>query len=391
MQKRSLVLKDPVVVAQAGPELKGWGPYQFPFIERLADGALHVTYHLHADSATAYGLSQGHALSRDEGRSWQPIGDPPTTGGLLLPNGDRVLAAADRSTPVAQLSLPEPIASTHATYVDYDYYAAESLPPALARAWPLLRCPKGSNEWQREWATVKFEKAADVRAVTEKVFVVPFFEHNRMHVASDGSLRATLYAMPQLARRNHVLRTFLTVLVSSRDEGRTWREIGTIPYAPEIAADPLWDHRDGFSEPQVGEMPDGSLLMLLRTDDGNGPGPMYSARSEDGGTTWGRPRLFDARGVWPQIVALQCGVTLATYGRPGLFVRATSDPKGLAWDERLVLMPDAPSNDPNTCSYSGLIALDERRAMVIYSDSRFPNAQGQLCKTILSREIEVTR
>ena len=54
-----------------------------------------------------------------------------------------------------------------------------------------------------------------------------------------------------------------------------------------------------------------------------------------------------------------------------------------------MLMPDAPSNDPNTCSYSGLIALDERRAMAIYSDSRFPNAQGQLCKTILSRVIEV--
>jgi hypothetical protein len=28
--------------------------------------------------------------------------------------------------------------------------------------------------------------------------------------------------------------------------------------------------RDGFSEPQITEMPDGSLFALLRSEDGNG-------------------------------------------------------------------------------------------------------------------------
>ena len=66
-----IALSEPVIVAQASPDVVGWGPYQFPWIERLADGTLHVTFHLHADSATSYGLSSGHVISRDEGQSWQ--------------------------------------------------------------------------------------------------------------------------------------------------------------------------------------------------------------------------------------------------------------------------------------------------------------------------------
>lgn len=386
----SLSISDPVIVAQATPEISGWGPYQFPWVERLADGALHVTFHLHADSATAYGLPNGHALSRDEGKSWQWVDSLPAPGGLLLPNGDRLLADCAPSIPVAGLALPPPVASIPASYVNYDYYAVDSLSPDLAKGWPFLRLARGESEWKKEWATVTFTQAADVRSVTENVWVVPFFEHNRIRVASDGSLRATLYAFPHFGKRNRVLRPFLTVMVVSTDGGRTWREIGAIPYQPDLSSDPLWESRDGFSEPQINEMPDGSLFALLRTDDGNGTGPMYWARSEDQGVTWNRPAVFDDRGVWPQLLTLKSGVTLASYGRLGLFVRATRDPSGRQWEDRVTIVePDvvAGLKTPNTCAYSGLMALSASQALLVYSYFKHPDAQGRPCKTLLSRII----
>lgn len=391
--KIKLALGEPVVVAQAEPGITGWGPYQFPWVERLADGALHVTFHLHADSASSYGLSNGHAISRDEGRSWQRVEAPSSPGGLLLPNGDRLLSDCVKAFPVGQLSLPPPMASRHSSYCDFEYYGADALPPELTRAWPFVRLARGASEWKQEWATVTFNKAADVRTVTENVLVVPYFEHNRIHVAADGSLIATLYAMPPRfigRRRNTANRGFLTVLVASNDSGRTWREIGAIPYEPDFSADPHWDARDGFSEPQVNEMPDGSLFALLRSEDGNGgddPGPLYWARSEDLGVTWSRPAVFDDRGVWPQLLTLESGVTLAAYGRPGFFLRATRDPGGRQWEDRITIVDpgtDNPHTNTHTCAYSGLIPLSPSRALLVYSEFKHPDAQGRLCKTILS-------
>jgi len=383
----SLTLGEPVIVAQASPEVAGWGPYQFPRIERLADGTLHVAYHVRADSATAYGLSCGHAVSRDDGQSWEASSEPDSTGGLLLPNGDRLLAVADRSIPIDELALPQAIASVHASYVDYEFYRAGDLPPHLAKAWPFLRLPAGGSIWTREWATVGIGEAANVRTVTEKVFVLPFFEQDRIRLAPDGSLRTTTYLLPDMGPRDKVLRPYLVRVVRSADAGHTWQEVSTIPYLPDPEADAKWDARDGFTEPELHDMPDGSVFCLLRTTDGNGIGPTYWARSQDDAITWSRPRIFDDRGVWPQLLTLESGVTLAAYGRPGLFLRATADPAGLQWDERLtVVPPDKPHTE--TCSYSDLIALDARHALIVYSDFRCPNAQGQVCKTILCRTIE---
>ena len=51
-----LELSEPVTVALAPPEVKAWGPYQFPGLERLSDGTIQLSYHVEADSAKAYGL-----------------------------------------------------------------------------------------------------------------------------------------------------------------------------------------------------------------------------------------------------------------------------------------------------------------------------------------------
>ena len=115
---------------------------------------------------------------------------------------------------------------------------------------------------------------------------------------------------------------------------------------------------------------------------------LVSCSSLDSGQTWSHPRVFDDCGVWPRTLTLENGVTLAAYGRPGLYVRATADPTGLEWEEREVVVEPAEGRS-DTCSYSALLALNDRTALLAYSDFNYPNEQGRKCKTILVRTLTV--
>ena len=109
---------------------------------------------------------------------------------------------------------------------------------------------------------------------------------------------------------------------------------------------------------------------------------MYLSRSTDNGKTWSKPLFFDTLGVWPIIQTLKNGVTLVCYGRPGLYLRATADPSGLDWDERITVINPG-HNKQVTCAYAEMTALDDTTAYFVYSDFAYPNADGVPVKTIL--------
>lgn len=382
-----IILNDPVVVSQARPGLRTWGPWQFPVLQRLEDGRLLLEFHKEADSATAYGLPKGQAVSADDGATWRDVPTPGIVSGLRLPNGDLLQAFLRPSVPTAGLNLPKPLAHVPSSYnVTYTYYRRAELPADLQSGWWFRRRPAGSSVWVDEQARV--EVPDDLASTTEDVLVFPFFEQDRIQVGPDGRLVATLYGLPQMSDGRFLVRRALSMLVESLDNGRTWRLKSTIPYYPDQGSDPFWDARDGFTEPQIAFLPDGSILALLRTTDGNGVGPMYVTRSSDGGTTWDSPRVFDSLGVWPQMLTLQNGVTLVSYGRPGLYLRATDDPAARKWRKRMtVVEPGVIGQD--TCSYSDLIALTDHEALVAYSDFNTPDREGRPCKTILVRRVEI--
>ena len=382
-----IILKDPVVASQAPPDIRNWGPWQFPLLQRLEDGRLLLEYHREADSATAYGLPMGQAVSEDDGASWRDVPTPGIHAGLRLPNGDDLRAFQRPSPPISGLALPAPLAMVPCSYhVTYTYYRRSDLPANLQAGWWLRRRPSGVSGWMDEQARV--ELPDDVAYTTENVFVFPYFEQDRIHVTPNGHLLATLYGLPQMAQNRIVVRRFQARLVESTDQGRTWRLKGSIPYIPDMKADPNWDARDGFSEPQIGFPPDGSILALLRTTDGNGVGPLYVTRSLDGGASWEPPTVFDNLGVWPQLLSLPNGMTLAAYGRPGLYLRATTDPAARMWNERISLVPPGALGQ-DTCSYSDLVALSDHEALIAYSDFNVPNRDGRPCKTLLVRRVEV--
>ena len=129
-------------------------------------------------------------------------------------------------------------------------------------------------------------------------------------------------------------------------------------------------------------MPDGSVVMLIRT--GN-PGPSYITRSTDNCKTWSETVKFDDVGVLPQIMTLGCGVTIASYGRPGLYVRATSDPAGLDWKEPLTLG----LTTGQSCCYTSMVPLDDYTALLVYTDHTYPNEKGERVRTVLVRTVTV--
>ena len=396
-----ITLGPPVVVSRAPLGVTHWGPWQFPAIERLADGALHVSFHVEADSAKAYGLPVAHAVSGDGGQTWESVAEAPLSGGLLCANGDRLRAVALRSRPVQGLTLPQPFAVKKGSYgTTYHAFHLEDLASELRDGWHFSRLRAGQTEWREEKASVDLpgevryvavEPAPGTRSTLDSaglssgVFTFP--RAWRLRLAPDGALWNMNYGLRAPGGRLHD--RWSCSLLRSTDNGHTWRMQSEILYRGDVKADTAWHQRDGFGEPNVAFLPSGTMLCFLRTTDGHGIGPMYWCRSHNHGQTWSPPRRFDDCGVWPAVVELKSGATLVSYGRPGLFLRATIDPQGELWGER-VAVREPLSYQTDTCSYSDLLALDEQTALIAYSDFQYPDEQGQPRKTILVRTIHAT-
>jgi hypothetical protein len=150
---------------------------------------------------------------------------------------------------------------------------------------------------------------------------------------------------------------------------------------------------EGFTEPAMSVMPDGSVVMLMRSGCPKDPTdpdryPCFITRSTDGCRTWSKPRRFDGLGVYPQILTLECGVTLATYGRPGLYLKATGDPHGIEWCEHIQI-DLTPGQSDLSCYYTQLLPIDACTALLVYSEFYRPDDNGVPKKSIMARTVNV--
>lgn len=408
-----LTIHNSIVVAQAPVEMDraagAWGRWQFPYLRRMRDGRLHASFSVEPDAASSYGAPVGHAYSDDEGQTWHLA--PPQVGheaedGLLLPNGDRLQPVQRPARRAEEFALPKSVCDYVCSFqFPQSLYRAEELPPEL-NEWRFRRLPAGKSEWIEEVADMRIPGQLrcviqeDARGATpgiggiEQVRRGPLptpFLWGKMRVAPDGSLWAVTYAT-----RLHAGKPLSTPLfIRSVDQGHTWDYLGEVSYAGDPDADPQADKREGFTEPDYNFRPDGSVICLMRTSDGYGHGPLYLSRSVDGARTWSRPVAFDRTfdgGKMPQLLTLDNGVTLASYGQSGgpgyIAVRATADPAGLDWQPPVHahFSPPAPGGW-NSCGHTEMVALDRDRALLVYSDFNNRDTQGHPRKTILVREI----
>jgi len=380
MKHAEIALEKPAVIAQAAPSVRGWGPYQFPAAERLPDGRLHCSYHVEEDSARAYGKDQGHAVSADGGRTWTPV-PPGTWAGLLLPNGDRIRTAGKKAEALDPAQLPRELqCETLLNAGRVQLYDPDEFPYRFG-GYYLMRQKAGTDAWAEERHDIHIPFASRV-FYHNMNNLLPYQGFSRLRLAPDGRLWGIIYQFTFKDKRAGMAAIFTT----SDDCGLHWAYRSTIyyTYKPNRDADFNWATRTGYTEPDLAFLPDGSLLCLLRTDDCFHQGPCYRAYSSDGGFTWTEPEVFDDRGVWPCLVTLDNGATLAGYGRPGLFLRATADPSGKIWEERTAVVEPG-ENGEDTCSYCDILPLDGGSFYLVYSDFNAPNADGAPCKTILGR------
>lgn len=434
-----LKLHDSHVIVQ-GPtwEESGWGYYQFPKVYALGGKRLAASVHLLLDTYESYGGGKGWFVSEDEGVTWRETssdiqrecGFPAPSGDLLFPLEQPIRELADMDVPpfrMAAYSLPsdstedlvksrnsekfpEGIGIFRGTWGEpYRTYTVDSLPDGfLKKEWKFLRCRPATGEAKEEFAAVNWPYMPVHTIKTDHLFVTAPNLWGNIKRAPDGSLWAAHYDMCGTNPKNGAHYIYSAAyLFRSEDDGRSWNLVSHLPYQPDADADKLAFFRDGWTEPEIEFMPDGSMIMLLRLAGvfHGAPewAPSYITRSTDGGRTWAKPRVFDKCGVIPQLRRLACGVTLAVYGRPGIYVRATRDPAGLDWEEPAEIMTDGDrsglANDPparpsfhqwagSCCNQSAAVVADDR-IVVGYSDFYVPDARGVKRKTCLSKVVEV--
>lgn len=387
-----LRISDPVVVA-VGPDSRTapWGEYQFPSIEQADDGALYYGFSIAADNERAYGSAPGVYVSYDVGKTWEPY-DPTkrkrVSNGLRLPNGDHIHYSHEPSIPLAELKLPEPIGkSTHGMLI----YSIDELDESVdcPRSWIFHRYTREHPEGVRE--VVKLNWPHMMLRSYFGVLVKPG-PRGRLRLAPDGSLWMPHYYLAGTdPETGEFFPHLCNYLFKSDDEGRSWELMSFLPFIPEEGNPLRSDRFEGFGENDIAFMPDGSMIRLIRSGNTD---PCFYTRSEDGGHTWTEPEKFHSHGVWPCLLTLGCGVTLASFGRPGIAIRATNDPSGKAWEEPIYLVtpkdqPWETMEDQATCGYTNMIALDDRTAALVYSDFTVKDADGVPHKTMMFRTVTV--
>jgi phosphoribosyl-AMP cyclohydrolase len=355
----------------AGPaEEKRWGRWQFPTLEQGRNELL-LFVHVEQDSAASYGKQRRVYVSRDRGRSWTEDAHASQRAyGLRLTNGEWLRTETVAATPAASIALPKLFAERVSYRTPYQLYRMHDLPASLRQIF-FQRFRQGA--WHLEQQTLDDPHA--LRYATGGL--IPQIWWGDIKLLPDGRLVALTY--PYYHDSQPTPHTASAAYVS-HDRGRKWEKVGQILYEEPD------QRRDGFTEPALERLPDGTLLAVLRTTDGHGVGPMYQSRSKDGGRTWSKPEAFTETGVLPRLLQLQNGVLVLSSGRPGVDLRFSRD-GGATWSapRQLVPIPDATKVQADSCGYTSLLPLGRDRFLITYSWFTPPTGR----KSIYTREIRV--
>ena len=347
------------------------GALAVPYLEAGAKQQLLLFIHVEPDSASSYGKARKTFLSTDRGKSWHE--DPAAASapyGLKLPNGEWLRTDTVPATPVTQIQLPAQRAERVSYKTPFQLYLLDELPP---NSLPNIFFQRFTTEWTPESQPLNDPGA--LRYATGGL--IPQIWWGDMKVLPNPNPSSPL-PIPTITVAS--LCPIPPLYYRSTDNGRSWRKIGHILYNEPDR------RRDGFTEPALELLPNGDLLAILRTTDGNGVGPMYASRSRDNGATWSAPRAFTETGVLPRLLQLKNGVLVLSSGRPGVDLRFSID-NGETWSKptTLIPLPDPTKIQADSCGYTSLLPLGKDRFLIAYSWFTPPSGR----KSIYVREVRV--
>ena len=146
-------------------------------------------------------------------------------------------------------------------------------------------------------------------------------------------------------------------VVESTDGGRSFRFVSALCHdVVQEVGEPR--------EPGIQLLPSSELVALIRCS------PMIQVRSKDGGRTWSEPRKLQYAGMCPQLLLLENGVLVTSYGtRNYMHVMASWDGAGRKWSEPLVIY------EGQTSGYSNMQALGSDRFRICYQEGTFNKYQ----------------
>ena len=446
-----ITMSKPQCVYSGGlPEKLHWGFVQFPWLYNTSDGGIILSVHCEDDAPFALEGNKAYFRSDDQGKSWRAatcedlkkMGYAAPNGDTLMPKAFPVKSVKGKKRPVwfgnyriptdeilpqpskDKDSLPFPAAISTNVFGSFDYlYYVDTLPDDI--------CPKGllfSRLRKGESDPKDFVADADWKNRLVRIYDPGVVydswkgEDNELIVSSPG-----IYSCPRIKLGPDGKTLWLaeykegsdpetaaytgkvgSYILRSEDNGESWECVSFIRYEGDAQKDHFAYTRDGFSEPSIEFMGDGSMLCLLRTCGvfGGTPewGPTYLCRSTDNGKSWSKPEYFKDRGALPQLLRLECGVTLAVITRPGIFVYA-SDDEGYSWNAELEVMTDSDRSGlgneiperPNFWQYAGsccnctILPIAENKALLAYSDFYYPDENGIKHKSIMIVEITVEK
>lgn len=288
-----------------------------------------------ADVAIAY-----DAVTRDGGRSWQKLARGNVPGLNLLADGT-VMGMPMRSRPIEE----RPGYFTTALFESED--GGETFGEPIEAE---LHVPDATSGIGHAFAAG------------------PLFFRSIVQMP-DGALLATFYGWfegdesPVPGQEGSF--RYRTWLMRSEDRGRHWAYHATVAYDPEIGT-------EGYCEPVMKLLPDGSLICLLRTGGDNRPyhldNPLMAAWSEDGGLTWTEPVRTGFEGVAPDLVVMADGTLACTTGRPGAWLLLSAD-NGHTWSDAFSI------NAERYSGYTGLCEVEPGVLLIGYGAMDWLNPQ----------------
>jgi hypothetical protein len=379
--------REPVTVSVASRPEK-WGYFQFPSIEKKDDHTIRTRWNLNDDAMEAYGSHKfGEAISKDGGRTWQPVPYSGPMADVVLSNGERLAIHTPKPIKVSDITLPARLGGSRDTYSNSttNYYKMQDL-PEIAQAIYFDRKGQHDTAWKTEKATLTDPRAARYTLRGN----LPIIWWGDLRKAADGSIIAGVYPGFYVKDDGKADSFHHVFFYRSTDAGRSWNVRGRVFYEVDTAVDKRAAKRMGFTEPAYEVLADGTMININRTTDGVGNGPMFISRSTDQGITWSKPEFFMASGVLPRLLQLQNGVTVLSTGRPGVQLRFSNDGEGKVWSNAFEMMPWIDYRDQVSCGYTGLVATGPDRFIIVYSDFRFVQETGEVRKAIKVKEVIVT-
>ena len=276
----------------------GW-----PTVCRLQNGDLLAVFSGDRDHHVCpYGKVQ-LIRSKDGGETWSEpktiangLLDDRDAGVVQLPNGEIVVTWF---TSIAYASAGE--VKRHPEFARHH----EKLPPNLVEeslGYYLIRSADNGETWSKPLKLKNCDQTPHGPIVLRDGSLLQIGRRT-----DDGGFAAG---------RNAFKRTIISVSRST-DGGRTWSYLcSEIP-----STNGEGDQPHIFHEPHVAELPDGTLVGMVRYhgDDGDkrrrGNGYMRSTFSTDGGKTWSPMAKTPLLGLPPHLLALPDGRLVCVYGR----------------------------------------------------------------------------